>query len=155
MNTASTSSTTPQTAEAVKTVEAALIEKAGGIIVRKNANGQTELLLIHRPHYDDWSVPKGHKNPGETRMQAAIRETGEETGMHVAITRELPPYFYALPSGEHSVVYFFQMTIVQEGYRTDTEVDTTAWKTISEAIASVSYPSLQQYLKDVEEVLST
>ncbi len=87
--------------------EADLIEKAGGIIVR-TTNDVVEVYLVHRPRYDDWSVPKGHIDSGEQPVAAALREVAEEAGFHCSVERVLPPYFYTLPGGEQSVVHFFE-----------------------------------------------
>ena len=52
---------------------------AGAVVWRYDKDGQVLVLLIHRPRYDDWSIPKGKVDPGETFLQAAIREAKEET----------------------------------------------------------------------------
>ena len=61
--------------------EAAAIVAAGAVVVRKGP----EVLLVHRPKYDDWSFPKGKLDPGEHATTAAVREVAEETGLDVRL----------------------------------------------------------------------
>ena len=57
------------------------VTAAGGIVWRRAPDGGIELLLVHRPKYDDWSLPKGKHDPGETDEECARREIEEETGL--------------------------------------------------------------------------
>lgn len=122
-------------------------QKAGGILIRDN-NGATEIYVIHRPRYDDWSVPKGHVDDGELPADAALREVAEETGIECSITRELPPYEYQLPSGELSIVHFFEMSVVSFGAAKDDESDEGRWVTITQLKDLLTYDSLIQYISD-------
>ena len=65
------------------------IEAAGAVVARK-VGGETEVLLIHRPKYDDWSFPKGKLDPGEHLVTAAVREVAEETGLDIRLGNPLP-----------------------------------------------------------------
>jgi 8-oxo-dGTP diphosphatase len=123
-----------------------MIEKAGGIITRTNANGEREIYLIHRPRYNDWSLPKGHSESGETIEQAALREVEEETGFRCASIRELPDYVYQLPNGQHAVVHFFELSVVAQTGNHDDEADRGEWMTVSAATERISYPSQRVYL---------
>ena len=51
---------------------------------------------MHRPRYDDWSLPKGKLDPGETFEEAALREVWEETGLRARLVRELPAVHYTV-----------------------------------------------------------
>lgn len=123
------------------------IQKAGGILTRDN-NGTTEIYVIHRPRYDDWSVPKGHIDDGESPKDAALREVAEETGLQCSVTRELPPYEYQLPSGQRSTVYFFEMSVVSFGATKDDESDEGRWVTITQLKDLLSYDTLIHYISD-------
>jgi 8-oxo-dGTP pyrophosphatase MutT (NUDIX family) len=57
--------------------------------MRTNANDEPEVLLVHRPRYGDWSLPKGKAKRGETDEECALREVEEETGLRCALGREL------------------------------------------------------------------
>ena len=67
-----------------------VVQAAGGVVVRDGADGP-EVLLVHRPAYDDWSFPKGKLEPGESDEECAVREVEEETGLRCALGRELEP----------------------------------------------------------------
>ena len=69
------------------------VRAAGGVVVRTGATG-IEVLLVHRSRYDDWSLPKGKAEPGETDERTACREVTEETGWTVEITDTLPEVHY-------------------------------------------------------------
>ena len=73
------------------------IEAAGGVVVR---DGQ--VALVHRPRYDDWTLPKGKLDPGESFEEAAVREVHEETGVRARLVRELPPRATGWPAGRRS-----------------------------------------------------
>ena len=67
------------------------IEAAGGVLWRQR-NDQREFAVIHRPKYDDWTLPKGKLDPGESHEQAAVREVAEELGEDVETVEELLTY---------------------------------------------------------------
>ncbi len=128
-----------------------LIEKAGGLIVRDSDSGEKEIYVVHRGRHNDWSVPKGHIDSGETPVQAAIREVGEETGFHCSIQQQLPPYFYQTPEGQQVVVHFFLMQVMDQGLETDKEVDKAEWVPVSHIHEKITYPSLQEYIRSAVE----
>ena len=63
---------------------------AGGVACRRGDGGALEVLLVHRPQYDDWTLPKGKAEAGESDEACAIREVEEETGLRCTLGRELP-----------------------------------------------------------------
>ena len=73
------------------------VEAAGGVVVR---DGQ--VLLVHRPRYDDWTLPKGKLDAGESFEDAALREVEEETGLRCRLVRELPPVEYPVAAAARS-----------------------------------------------------
>jgi len=65
------------------------IEAAGGVVVRRTDAGAHEAVLVHRPQYGDWTLPKGKLEPRESRLDAAVREVCEETGLHILVGPDL------------------------------------------------------------------
>ena len=64
------------------------------------------MALIHRPRYDDWSLPKGKVDPGETEPVTAVREILEETGQHAHLGRRLDAVSYPVQQGVKKVHYW-------------------------------------------------
>jgi ADP-ribose pyrophosphatase YjhB (NUDIX family) len=71
-----------------------------------------DVVLVHRPAYDDWALPKGKLEPGETDEEAALREVREETGLSCRLGTELPSTTYADGQGRPKVVRYWTMTVV-------------------------------------------
>ena len=95
------------------------------------------VLLVHRERYDDWSLPKGKLEAGETWEDAALREVWEETGLRCELGEVLGSTHYA-PGGSQKEVRWFRMTSDGEPHATD-EVDEVRWATVDEARALLSY----------------
>ncbi|MGP9695321.1 NUDIX hydrolase [Brachybacterium sp. AOP25-B2-12] len=109
---------------------------AAGALVWRERRGQVEVLLVHRPRYDDWSVPKGKLDPGETYPAAAVREVAEETGYRVRLHRPLPAAVYLLSDGRTKVVHYWVGTVrsrVGPGPENAREIDDVAWVDLDEA----------------------
>ncbi len=110
----------------------ALVRAAGGIVVREGA-----ILVVHRPRYGDWSLPKGKLEDGESWAQAAQREVEEETGLRCVVEEEVGRTHYAVAEGPKEVRYF-RMTATGEA-RAQNEVDELRWLTPDGAAALLSY----------------
>ena len=76
------------------------IEAAGGVVIRDG-----KVAVVHRDRYDDWSLPKGKLDKGESFEQAALREVLEETGLQVELGEELEPVSYVDQKGRPKVVW--------------------------------------------------
>jgi 8-oxo-dGTP diphosphatase len=112
------------------------VKAAGGVVV--GADGR--VVVIHRPRYDDWSLPKGKLEPGETWEQAALREVQEETGLRCELHEELPPEEYLDNRGRPKTVRWWRMTPIEDhGFTPSEEVDERRWMTPEEAAATLSY----------------
>src|SRR4051794_24418598 len=85
----------------------ARVQAAGGLVVRDDGR----IAVIHRPRYDDWSLPKGKLDAGESFEQGALREVWEETGVHGRIVAELAPTSYVDRKGRDKVVRWYRMDI--------------------------------------------
>ncbi|SDX67367.1 8-oxo-dGTP diphosphatase [Modestobacter sp. DSM 44400] len=64
-----------------------VVRAAGGVVWRRDTDGRLETALVHRPKYDDWSLPKGKPDAGEHPLETAVREVVEETGLSVVAGR--------------------------------------------------------------------
>jgi len=107
---------------------------------RLSAKGTLKVLLVHRPRYDDWSLPKGKLEPGETSEAAALREVEEETGLRCRTGPELPPTRYADRKGRSKRVRYWTMEVVDGTFEPNDEVDEVRWVPVDEAGRNLSYP---------------
>ncbi len=117
--------------------------EAAGCVVR---HGDL-IAIIHRPHYDDWSLPKGKLDPGETFEDAAVREVREEIGIDGTLGAELPSVEYEDRKGRSKVVRYWTMEVddVPE-FRPNDEVDEVRWLPEAEARALLTYERDQAVL---------
>jgi len=126
---------------------------AGGVVTRPAAGGTTRYLVVHRPRYDDWSLPKGKLEPGEAAEEAARREVEEETGVRVELGRRLPDTEYVDRHGRPKVVHYWIMTAVDEQPREpDEEVDASRWITAAEAATLLTYEHDRRLVAAVDEM---
>lgn len=126
----------------------ATIEAAGGVVLRSGTDGP-EVLVVHRVRYDDWSLPKGKLDPGESAEQAAVREVTEETGVTATLGRELGTNHYQV-SGRPKRVRWFRMepAVGDPAQRpADAEVDRAAWWPVEVALAGLSYDHERNVLR--------
>ncbi len=121
--------------------ETAAVEAAGGVVWRRSTAGDVEVLLVHRPRYDDWTVPKGKLEPGEAHADAALREVEEETGLRCALGPELPSTSYRDRHGRPKTVRYWAMTPVDTDGRFEPteEVDEVRWLGVDDAKARLTY----------------
>jgi 8-oxo-dGTP diphosphatase len=110
---------------------------AGGLVVRDDGR----IAVIHRPRYDDWSLPKGKLDPGESFEDGAVREVLEETGVRGRIVAELEPTSYVDRKGRDKVVRWYRMELDGDpaAFAPNDEVDELRWVTPAEAGALLSY----------------
>ena len=87
---------------------------AGGVVTRRAPEGALEVLVVHRPRYDDWSLPKGKAEPGEADEHTALREVEEETGYRCTLGDELATVRYQDRRGRDKQVRFWLMTVRTE-----------------------------------------
>ena len=116
----------------------ALVRAAGGVVWRLDGS-VLEVLLVHRPKYDDWSFPKGKLDPGETLEQCAVREVEEETGLRCTLGHELVSTTYVDRKGRPKVVHYWEMTVADGAFVPGDEVDEVRWLPIPDAEQLLSY----------------
>ena len=119
--------------------EAAEVKAAGGVVWRR-AGDTIAIAIAHRPRYDDWSLPKGKLDKGESWEEGALREVWEETGMRCRLGEELEPTNYQDRKGRDKVVRYWLMEPVDDtDFVPNDEVDAIRWLSPGDAAAAVSY----------------
>jgi 8-oxo-dGTP diphosphatase len=119
-------------------VESRVVRAAGGVVVR-GADGGLEVLLVHRPAYDDWTFPKGKADPGESDAACALREVEEETGLFCELVEALGETRYVDARGRPKVVRYFSMRPLDGAFAPHREVDDVRWLPAELARALLSY----------------
>jgi 8-oxo-dGTP diphosphatase len=115
--------------------------RAAGVVMLRDGDHGPEFLMVHRPHREDWSLPKGKLEPGEHVVAAAARECDEETGYTPRLTSPLPPHEY-LVEGVPKVVHYWRATVADEdGFAPDDEVDEARWAPVATAADELTYPN--------------
>jgi len=110
------------------------VHAAGGVVVRDG-----RVAVIHRPKYDDWSLPKGKLDPGEGWEEAALREVREETGLRCALREELESARYRDRKGRPKFVRYWRMAVLEGEFAANAEVDEMVWLEPAEAVARLTF----------------
>ena len=116
---------------------------AGGVVWRRTAAGGIEVLVVHRPRYDDWSLPKGKLEPGETLEACAGREVLEETGLACRRGEVIADVRYRDHKDRAKLVRYWAMEVANgdaTSFEANDEVDALAWLPIEEAGPRLTYP---------------
>lgn len=116
-----------------------VVRAAGGVVVRRDEDGRRLVAIVHRPRYDDWSLPKGKLTEGETEASTALREVEEETGLRCRLGLELGTVGYRDPYGRPKVVRYWVMAPEEGAFTPTAEVDELRWVPVEEAAGSLSY----------------
>ncbi len=106
-----------------------------------------EVALVHRPRYDDWTLPKGKLEAGESELAAAVREVGEEVGAAVAVSRRIGRVRYHHDGAKKTVAYW-AMRYLDGDFAPSDEVDELEWLTPAKARAKLSYAVDRPMLAD-------
>jgi 8-oxo-(d)GTP phosphatase len=116
-----------------------LVRASGGLVFRPGPGG-VEVLVVHRPRYDDWSLPKGKDDPGESPEEAAAREVEEETGYRCRVVAPVGQVTYQTSLGQTKHVRFFAMrSLGFSGFEPNPEVDDVRWVDAASAHEVLSY----------------
>ncbi len=125
-----------------------IIEAAGGVVWRgespSDGPADIEVAIVHRPRYDDWSIPKGKLALGESIVECAIREVFEETGYRVRMGRYLGEAHYMKLSGgveRPKVVYYWALRADGGLFTPTQEVDGLRWLPIDQARSMLTRPT--------------
>jgi 8-oxo-dGTP diphosphatase len=116
-----------------------IVLAAGAVLWRPGyRESAPEIAVIHRPRYDDWSLPKGKVDPGETEPVTAVREVFEETGHHVELGRRIATVSYPIEQRTKKVQYWSARSL-GGSFAPNNEVDDLLWLAAPAAIKKVSY----------------
>ena len=119
------------------------VRAAGGVVLRAGAGGTLETLLVHRPAYDDWTLPKGKADPGEADEACALREVWEETGLRCTLGRELVGASYSDGRGRAKRVRYWALeplpAAVHTPFTPGDEIDALRWLPLPDAAALLTY----------------
>jgi 8-oxo-dGTP pyrophosphatase MutT (NUDIX family) len=124
--------------------EPGLIVAAGAAVLRRRKD-RGEVLVVHRPKYDDWTLPKGKLDPGETARTAAVREVLEETGASIRLGPPLPDQAYLFAEGTRTkLVHYWTARVVGDHdptrYAANAEIDQVRWVGLDKAQRLLTYP---------------
>ena len=120
------------------------IVHAAGALVWREKGGDLQVLLVHRPRYDDWSFPKGKLESGESLCACAVREVAEETGVQVRLEQPLETVRYRLGDGTRKEVRYWAARELDRGSpalaargriprASRSEIDGVQWMGVKEA----------------------
>ena len=132
-----------------------MIEAAGGVVWRIGASRDLEVLLVHRPRHDDWSLPKGKLHVRETAVAAAVREVREETGLRCEVGPELPSTHYVDRKGRDKRVRYWAMHCVSGRFKTNREVDRTEWLPLGAALSRLTERRDADIVAALDHLLAT
>ncbi len=123
---------------------------AGAVVWQPGPDSTPEIAVIHRPRYDDWSLPKGKVDRGETEPLTAVREVFEETGFRVHLGSRITAVSYPIDQGTKKVRYWAARSIGGE-FVPNSEVDELIWLPVSEALKKVNYAQDRKVLRRFAE----
>ncbi len=125
-----------------------VVRAAGGVVVRDH-DGTLEVVLVHRPRYDDWTLPKGKALPGESDEACALREVEEETGLRCELGAELATASYRDAAGRPKTARYWLMRPAGGELRGANEVDEARWSPLDEAEKLLTYERDRDVLRSL------
>jgi 8-oxo-(d)GTP phosphatase len=129
------------------------VRAAGGAVLRTGPGRQVEVLLVHRPGYRDWTLPKGKVERGEADEECALREVAEETGYECLLGPELGASRYRDRRGRDKGVRYWAMTARDGAFHSNAEVDEIRWVPLPAAGRQLSYPGDRAIIDAIEPAL--
>jgi len=126
------------------------VRAAGGVVLREQS-GQEEVLVVHRPRYDDWTLPKGKVVAGESEEECALREVEEETGLRCRLGQELQTVSYVDHRGRQKTVRYWVMEPLDGTFTPGHEVDEVRWLTHEQADGTLTYARDRNLLENLRD----
>ncbi|MGE5273141.1 MAG: NUDIX hydrolase [Verrucomicrobiota bacterium] len=128
-----------------------VVRAAGGVVVRDGITA-TEVVIVHRPKYDDWTLPKGKAEEWESDEECALREVEEETGLVCELVEELDGSSYRDSSGRPKVVRYWLMRPLAGTLGPAREIDDACWLPLDVAVAKLTYDRDVRVLRSARAV---
>jgi 8-oxo-dGTP diphosphatase len=138
----------PATSERDTSSAKEVVRAAGGIVIRGDGSDR-RIAIVHRPKYDDWTLPKGKLDDGETETDAALREVEEETGLRCRLGNNVGTVTYADRSGRAKIVRYWTMMPDEGTFTPSNEVDDLRWETPRDAVDRLTYAHDRELLRSV------
>jgi len=129
-----------------------VIRAAGALLWRESSAGEIEVALVHRPRYDDWSLPKGKIDENETALACAYREVFEETGIKARFTRQLGAVEYEDNGAQKRVKYWVAQALGASDFVANDEVDQLRWLKPSDSIELATHQSDKEMIERFLEI---
>ena len=128
-----------------------IVRAAGGLILRRTGKGNLKVLIVHRPDYDDWGLPKGKADKGEAPEETAIREVLEETGYECRIVTALETTRHRVNNGVKEVRWFAMRPLPSSpGFKKNDEIDKIQWVSRKKAREILDYENDRSLVKNAD-----
>jgi 8-oxo-dGTP diphosphatase len=135
------------------------IHAAGVVVIRRHVAGSGKVteqtLIVHRPHREDWSLPKGKVDPGEHLLLTALRECDEETGLLVTLGPPLTTASYLDNGVPKTVRYWLAHERLDSGFTPDDEIDAIEWVDLSEIPSRLTYELDAELVREAAAIPAT
>jgi 8-oxo-dGTP pyrophosphatase MutT (NUDIX family) len=128
-----------------------VVRAAGGVVTRAGRD-ELEVVVVHRPEYDDWTLPKGKAKRGESDEACALREVAEETGLQCELQSELASTSYHDSAGRPKIVRYWLMRPAKGELHPADEVDDARWLPLEDAFDLLSYERDRDVLRSLREI---
>ena len=133
------------------------VRAGGGVLRRPRPGGGWDYALVHRPRYDDWSLPKGKAEPGESDEAAAVREVAEETGVRCRRGPELSSTRYVDRHGRPKLVRYWLMEpdagdAASPSFRPNDEIDDLRWCSAADAGKMLTHAHDRRLILEAEDL---
>lgn len=129
--------------------------RAAGLVLLRERRGLRQVLVLHRPHRRDWSLPKGKLDPGEHILECAVRECDEETGIVPVLDAPLGRQEYQAMGRPKTVDYWVGRVGQDDGFTPDDEVREIRWLTMPEAADMLTYRRDVEFVEDAMRLPTT
>lgn len=130
------------------------IVAAGTVTLRIGATSP-EVLLVHRPRYDDWTLPKGKLEAGEYLAACAVRETDEESSISTRLGLPITEITYPVGGGVKAVTYWVGHLVGERKHKPNSEVDQAAWFRLKDALRQDSYADEREVIRQAVNLPAT